>query len=460
MKYYKTISEINRFVFTFFLIVILMEITAVYGQKKLPGPVADLYSSTKDMSVSDDFNSIDWGNKWTWRAGMGDSSEQFWIFSNKYHYLQGESPDSYLHLDYFYYYPFISAPGDKQFKPKFEGFLRQEQFEGNKTLRTSGDIEVKIAETEMGIIAFANDEVKVKTRLHAKMPGSKFKGVQIGAITYSWRSMPSSAEDILKYCLDCGISSIELMGNVVETYAGIPASVPRIPRGTELSDKEKEARKEAIKEATEAQRQWRLSVSMDKFKELRKLFKKAGVSIHIVRLPAAGWTDEEVDYAFKVAKVLGAKGISTEIGHQACKRLGEFAEKHDMYAIFHNHGQPGEPGFSFDEFLDYSPNVMLNFDVGHYFGATGKHPNEIIEKLHDRIVSIHLKDKTGKDANPANTNKPWGQGETPLEDILKLIEKNNWDIICDIELEYRIPDGSDAVKEVCKCVEYCRNILL
>jgi hypothetical protein len=29
--------------------------------------------------------------------------------------------------------------------------------------------------------------------------GSKFGGVQIGAITYSWRSMPGGIENIIKY---------------------------------------------------------------------------------------------------------------------------------------------------------------------------------------------------------------------------------------------------------------------
>lgn len=291
-------------------------------------------------------------------------------------------------------------------------------------------------------------------------PNSNFNGVQIGVITYSWRSMPSTAEDIVKYCQESGISSVELMGNVVEDFAGIPASAPRIPRGTKLTEEEKKTRQETMKKASEAQRRWRLSVSMDKFKELRKFFNKAGISIHIVKFPVAGrWSDEEVDYAFKVAKALGAKGVSSEIGHEPCKRLGKFAEKHDMYAIFHNHAQPGEPGFSFDEFLAYSPNNMLNFDVGHYIGATGLHPNEIIERLHDRIASIHLKDKSGKNANPANTNYPWGEGETPLEDILKLVQKNKWDINCDIELEYQIPEDSNAVEEITKCVEYCKNIL-
>ena len=290
-------------------------------------------------------------------------------------------------------------------------------------------------------------------------PNSKFGGVQIGAITYSWRSMPSTAEDILKYCIEGGISSVELMGNVAEDFAGLPAGAPRPPRGANLSDSEREEYRKKGDEALLKQKEWRLACDMKKYKELRKMYNKAGVNIHIVKFAPANWSDEEIDYAFKAAKVLGAKGITNEIGEEACKRLGKFAEKHNMYAIYHNHLQPGEPGFSFDKFLAYSPKNMLNFDCGHYFGATGSHPNELIERLHDRIFSIHLKDKTGKNANPANTNMPWGEGDTPIADILKLIQKNNWPIYFDIELEYPVPENSDAQKEVIKCVEYCKNIL-
>jgi len=291
-------------------------------------------------------------------------------------------------------------------------------------------------------------------------PDSNFNGVQIGVISYSWRSMPEGeAEDILRYCLQSGISSIELMGDVAERFAGIPPSPPRPARDIEMTEEEQAAHDKKVQEAKEKQRDWRLSVSMDKFVELKKMYNDSGVNIPIVKFAPANWSDEEIDYAFKAAKAIGAGGITNEIGHEACKRLGKFAEKHNMYAIYHNHAQPGESGFNFEEFLDYSPNNMLNLDVGHYFGATGKHPNEIMEKLHDRIFSIHLKDKTGKDSEPANTNMSWGTGETPLGDILKLIQENKWPIYCDIELEYPVPDDSDAVKETTKCVEYCKEIL-
>src|SRR6476619_2525111 len=58
-------------------------------------------------------------------------------------------------------------------------------------------------------------------------PNSVINGVHIGAITYSYRSMPDqSADAILRYVVDSGISAIEFMGGPVEAFAG----APRIPR--------------------------------------------------------------------------------------------------------------------------------------------------------------------------------------------------------------------------------------
>lgn len=264
---------------------------------------------------------------------------------------------------------------------------------------------------------------------------SNFQGVQIGTITYSYRSMPDqSLPAILDYAVKSGIGSVELMGTPLEAYAGIP------------EDREK------IKE-------WRKTVSMDKFKEIRKMFNNEGVNIHIVKMRCSRWTDEEIDYAFNVCRALGAMGITMEISEEAAERLAPFAEKHNLYVIFHNHSQPGEPGFNFEKFLAYSPKMMLNFDAGHFYGATGTHPNVILEKLHDRIASIHIKDKTGPNTAEPDTNQPFGQGNTPVAEILNLIKEKQWPIVCDIELEYPVPEGSDAVTEVAKCVEFCRKAL-
>ena len=267
-------------------------------------------------------------------------------------------------------------------------------------------------------------------------PNSKFGGVQIGAITYSYRSMPDQTiEGVLKCIVQSGISSVELMGGAVEQYAGIPSD------GDKVS-------------------QWRKTVSMDKFKEIKKMFDDKGVGIHILKLGDPKWSDEEIDYAFKVCKTLGAKGITVEISDENAKRMAPFAEKHKLYIILHNHGQAENPDFTYDKALAYGSYVMLNFDVGHHWGATGQNPCEVIRRLNKRIFSLHMKDRTWNGSYKTSGNFPFGKGQTPLVEILQLIQKENWPIYCDIEQEFKIPEDSDAVKEVTKCVEYCRQALV
>lgn len=317
---------------------------------------------------------------------------------------------------------------------------------------------------------------------------SKFGGVQIGAITYSWRDLPSSIEDILKYCRECGICSLELMGDAIETYAGIPSGPADLPKQLtpdqqgrldgilKMSNLTVDQLKTNLGPAvwkmvvtgvvgtTPEQRAWRTSVPMTKFAELRKLFNDAGVEIHIAKISPADWSDGEIDYAFEVAKTLGAVGITQESDLQAARRLGPFAEKHGLYAIFHNHYQFADKTFNVDELLAASPNNMLNFDCGHYYGSTGLNPADLIKKYHHRIVSLHMKDKTGPTTNPPNENQVWGQGETPLAEILRLLKEHaqekDWPKYVDIEIEYKIPAWSNALKETKTCRDYARQILM
>lgn len=291
-----------------------------------------------------------------------------------------------------------------------------------------------------------------------KKPNSKVGGVQLGLTTYCYRSIPHSAGEVLQYVLQSGVNTVE-MRSVLEESLGLPQAPARPARGVELSEKEKAERAKAAEGLREAQRKWRLSLPMQKYADIRKMYNDAGVSIHIAKFVPSTWSDEEIDYAFNATKVLGAYGITDELTEEACQRLGKFAEKHKSLAIFHTHGQFGQPGFDIDKYLAYSPTNRLNLDAGHYFGATGLHPNNIIEKYHDRIPSIHIKDKTGPKSNPPNTNMSFGKGETPIADILLLLKKEKWPINVDLELEYQIPEGSDPVKEVTKCIEYMRSIL-
>ncbi len=272
-------------------------------------------------------------------------------------------------------------------------------------------------------------------------PNSVFNGVRIGCITYSYRDLRiNSAQDTLKVLIEDGLSEVELMGGPIEAYAGIGGT----GRGGGGAASEQPAK------PTDAQREAQLA----KCRDLRKMYNDAGVNIHIHKM-GFGRSDEEIDFAFQVAKALGCVGITTERSEELAKKLAPFADKHKIWVAFHNHTDNYPVMKETDPILSHGQYIGFNFDVGHYFAGTkGLSPIPVLEKYHDRIVSLHLKDRTAEGGN-----LPWGQGKTPLKEILQLMRREKWTFPADIELEYAIPQGSNSVAEVAKCVQYCKAAL-
>jgi len=273
----------------------------------------------------------------------------------------------------------------------------------------------------------------------AEKPNSKFFGVQIGVTTYSYRSMPHDIKQLLQFILDDGINAIELKGAPAETYAGKPSDPKRVA-------------------------EWRANVSMDKFKEIRKMYNKAGVTIYAFKPDNALGTDNtdaEIEYALRAGKALGANCVTVELPKESAQteRLGLLAEKHKMYIGYHAHTQASDTAW--DMALSQSPYNSMNLDCGHYIAAGGNNTKgsllTLIEAKHDRITSLHLKDRKTKEHGAANL--PWGEGDTPIKEILNLLKEKKYKFPATIELEYKIPAGSDAVKETKKCVEYAKHAL-
>ena len=278
-------------------------------------------------------------------------------------------------------------------------------------------------------------------------PNSLFRGVQVGVITYSYRSMPDqSAEATLKYVVDSGVSAIELMDGPAETFAGRPAG----GRGGGGGGRG---------EAQAALKAWRLSVSMDRYKELRKMYNDAGVSIYAVKILNPTMSDEEYEYVFNVAEALGCTHTTLELPADEIqlRRIGEFALKRKIYAAYHTHTQGSM--IAFDKAFELSKGNMANVDLGHYVagGNVGGTTLEFLERHHARISSVHLKDRQSKEKGGANVF--WGEGDTPIREILQLMAQRKWRFPATVEMEYRIPAGSDAVAETRKCVQYCAAAL-
>jgi len=278
------------------------------------------------------------------------------------------------------------------------------------------------------------------------------------------------------------------MSNVAESYAGAPAQGGRGPGGpggpgrgpggpgggsgrgrgpgggrTPMTPEQQAA----IEKAQAAMKDWRLSVTMDKYKAFRKMYNDAGVSIYAFKLPpTVNMSDQEYEYIWNVGETLGANRITMELptDDALLQRVGEYATKRKLRIAFHTHGQGGDSGF--DKALGGSDWTALNLDVGHYYGVNGKSPVPVVEKYHARIASLHLKDRKGPNSAAENQgpggggpNMPWGQGETPLTEVLQLMKKNQYKFPASIEYEYNTPESSDVVTEVKKCVEYCKHAL-
>ncbi|HEY5325395.1 MAG TPA: hypothetical protein VIJ27_00195 [Mucilaginibacter sp.] len=52
-----------------------------------------------------------------------------------------------------------------------------------------------------------------------------------------------------------------------------------------------------------------------------------------------------------------------------------------------------------------------------------------------------------------------GQGDTLIKEVLAMMKAKKYKFQATIELEYPIPAGSDAVKEVIKCRDYAKQAL-
>jgi sugar phosphate isomerase/epimerase len=291
-------------------------------------------------------------------------------------------------------------------------------------------------------------------------PNSKVAGVQIGLnVPYSFSSPQMSGDDVLKNCVQLGLSAVELRTQPVEAFLGAPArsanSKKKGKAGNGAVDEKKGTASDATADGNQL-REWRKSVSMDRVKEFRNKYETAGVLIEIVKVDGLfNMSDDELDYCFALAKALGGRAISSEISHKAedLKRLGQFADKHQFMVGYHGHAttkpEDWETAFSFAKFNG------ANVDLGHFVAGNNTSPVPFIKKYHDRITHVHVKDRKLHEGK----NFPFGEGDTPIKEVLCLIRDNKWNIQATIEFEYPIPAGSDRMTEIARAVQYCRNAL-
>ncbi len=311
-----------------------------------------------------------------------------------------------------------------------------------------------------GLLSVTRPAFGAETAPASVRPNSKVAGVHIGLnVPYSFGNAAMSGDDILKNCVQLGLSAVELRAQPIEAFLGVPAGLVNTRRAVatgEAAAKAAPVDPNVAKARAAELSAWRGGVSLDRVRDFRLTYETAGVAIEVLKVDGLfRLSDAELDYYFGMAKAVGARAISSEISHvdAELKRIGAFADKHQVMVGYHGHASTTpahwEHGF---ELAKYNG---ANVDLGHFVAGNNVSPVEFIKKYHARVTHVHVKDR--KLQNGPNT--PFGEGDTPIGEVLRLIRDNRWPIQATIEFEYKVPATSDRMTEIARTIKFCRDAL-
>lgn len=312
---------------------------------------------------------------------------------------------------------------------------------------------------DLGKIALAIPFARDLTALNYTINGVRI-GVQSSSFTYS--GMDISA--IIRTVTDLGFTEIGVMSEHVENFLGGPVQLPgtgRTAPGTAPAQPRAANMPSAPRAATgggtgrgpdpgarAALRKWRLAAGLDQYQAVGRKFKDAGLRFFCYGLSFdESFTDEEIDKGFLATKALGSNMIYASSPVSVFPRVAPFAEKHDVIVALHNHANGPD---DFAQAMAASRQIRVNLDCGH-FVASGYDPIAYIQANHANITHLHLKDRK-KNQGP---EMAFGQGDTPLRQILQLMKKEKYDFPAYIE--YVGTDGQSI--ELARCLQFCKDAL-
>jgi sugar phosphate isomerase/epimerase len=261
------------------------------------------------------------------------------------------------------------------------------------------------------------------SRAQAKKAGRVVLGVQ----SYSFRDR--SLDNALGAMKELGFATCELWQGHLE---------PKVPR--------------------EELRRWRLETPLETFSGVATKFANAGINLCAYTYSFKDdFTDAEIDRGFAMAKALGVQVITASANQKTVARIAPLAKQHKVKVGLHNHSVIHDNEFATPADFERAITgpgrewMAINLDIGH-FTAANFDPVKFLAKHHARVVTLHIKDRK-RDQGP---NVPFGEGDTPIARVLRLLRDKGWAIPANIEYEY---SGLDTVAEVRRCLDYCRQSL-
>jgi sugar phosphate isomerase/epimerase len=270
---------------------------------------------------------------------------------------------------------------------------------------------------------------------------STFSGVALGCNTYSLSTLP--LDDAIQAIAGIGFGLAELHPHHMEPSYGLRGSGP----GAAKSASQKAQAREKLRE-------WRMTVPLDQFSMTAKKFKDAGLYLYAYNMNYDDqFTDAELDRTFEMTKTLGCKLITAVGSNELFRRLDPIAQKYKIIVGLHNEGMIRSVADFENVARGLSDYTAFTLDIGH-FVANGGDPIAMLEKHHDRIVNVHIKDRK-KDDGP---NMPFGQGDTPIKQVLTMMRDRKYGMPGHIEWEVAAP-RDERIAAVRRCLDYCKQAL-
>ena len=268
--------------------------------------------------------------------------------------------------------------------------------------------------------------------LSVRKINSVVRGVQIGAQAWSFRDRP----------LDACIAAYGEVGLGECELSDIHFTKPN-PGGPDLNPA-------------------RLDIPLGDYQDVSRKFHDAGVSL-------SAWgnsfrpeiSDAVMERTFQITRAMGMDCITTSTKISMVPRIDQLAQKYKIKVGYHNHDHSSDPdefatAESFERALKgASPYARINLDIGH-FTAANQDAVGFIREHYAKIVTLHIKDRK-RNHGP---NVPFGMGDTPIVEVLRLVRDRHWKFPANIEYEYAgYAPGLDTIAEVKKCYAYCRKAL-
>jgi sugar phosphate isomerase/epimerase len=270
-----------------------------------------------------------------------------------------------------------------------------------------------------------------------------------------------STHEITARCAAVGATVLELDIAPVEALLGLPPEpawlrLPEVTFETGLIPGEEEIYAEPIeigRRTLEGQRRaWRRSVSLAPLDALRRELDVAGIRVAIVAWgDLASRADEEIAYACRLTRAVGAQVLSTELTPDGPRRLAPLGRAHQVRISFRG-GSTSAPT-DLDSVLRATPSAAVSVNVGAWAGRGSPVPWLVAHA--DRVTHAHLADVRASDGAPAL----FGRGDAPIQDVLEALRNRQWSGPALVAIAYDLDTEADQAADVARALAYCRDVL-